>query len=67
MRSLCVYCGSAPGNSPVYAQATRSLAAALVAHNINLVYGGGNVGLMGILADEALRLGGRVIDLEHPR
>jgi len=60
MKSLCVYCGSASGNSPVYAQAARSLAAVLVAHNLNLVYGGGNVGLMGTVADEVLRLGGEV-------
>ena len=60
MKSICVYCGSASGNSPVYAQAARSLASTLVGHNLSLVYGGGNVGLMGILADEVLRLGGEV-------
>ncbi|MFC5474845.1 TIGR00730 family Rossman fold protein [Paraherbaspirillum soli] len=60
MKSLCIYCGSSPGASPVYAQAARALAQAMVDDNIALVYGGGNVGLMGIIADEVLRLGGQV-------
>ena len=59
MKSLCIYCGSSPGASPVYAQAARALAQAMVNDNIALVYGGGNVGLMGIIADEVIRLGGR--------
>lgn len=58
MKSICVYCGSAKGASPVYADAARLLARAMVDDNIALVYGGGNVGLMGIIADEVLRLGG---------
>jgi len=58
MKSLCIYCGSSPGSSPVYAQAARSLAQDMVNNNIALVYGGGNVGLMGIIADEVMRLGG---------
>jgi hypothetical protein len=58
MKSLCIYCGSSPGSSPIYAEAARSLAKAMVADNIALVYGGGNVGLMGVIADEVLRLGG---------
>jgi len=60
MKSICVYCGSSSGTSPVYADAARALAHALVEQNLNLVYGGGNVGLMGILADEMMRLGGDV-------
>jgi uncharacterized protein (TIGR00730 family) len=55
-----VYCGSSPGKSPHYADAARDLAQALVERGIGLVYGGGNVGLMGVLADETLRLGGHV-------
>ncbi|HYD96062.1 MAG TPA: TIGR00730 family Rossman fold protein [Noviherbaspirillum sp.] len=58
MKSLCVYCGSSPGASPVYADAARGLAKVMVDNNIALVYGGGNVGLMGVIADEVLRLGG---------
>jgi len=60
MRSLCVYCGSASGISANYAAAARELAQALVQRQIALVYGGGRVGLMGIIADEVLRLGGAV-------
>ncbi|MFJ2986681.1 TIGR00730 family Rossman fold protein [Collimonas sp. NPDC087041] len=59
MKSLCIYCGSSPGASPVYAQAARAMAQAMVNDNIALVYGGGNVGLMGIIADEVIRLDGR--------
>lgn len=58
MKSLCIYCGSSIGASPVYANAARDLAKAMVNDNISLVYGGGNVGLMGVIADEVLRLGG---------
>jgi len=58
MKSLCVYCGSSIGASPAYADAARHLAKAMVDDNIVLVYGGGNVGLMGVIADEVLRLGG---------
>jgi len=59
IKSLCVYCGSSPGATPVYADAARGLARAMVKQGIALVYGGGNVGLMGIIADEVLRLGGQ--------
>ncbi len=58
MHSICVYCGSSAGAAPLYAQAARALASEMVSDNIALVYGGGNVGLMGIIADEVLRLGG---------
>ena len=58
MKSLCIYCGSASGASPVYAQAALALAKEMAERKIELVYGGGNVGLMGIIADEVLRLGG---------
>ena len=58
MKALCVYCGSSRGASPVFEQAALALAGQLVKENIALVYGGGNVGLMGILADEVMRLGG---------
>jgi uncharacterized protein (TIGR00730 family) len=60
MKSLCVYCGSAAGALPIYADAARDLAKMMVQDNIALVYGGGNVGLMGIIADEVMRLGGEV-------
>ncbi|CAL61407.1 putative lysine decarboxylase [Herminiimonas arsenicoxydans] len=58
MKSLCVYCGSSFGAKPVYADAARTLAGEMVRQDIALVYGGGNVGLMGVIANEVLRLGG---------
>ena len=60
LKSIAVYCGASMGADPVYADAARALAQALVEHNIALVYGGGKVGLMGVIADEVLRLGGDV-------
>lgn len=60
MKSLCVYCGASIGASADYAHAARNLAVSLVERNIALVYGGGNIGLMGIIANETLRLGGHV-------
>ena len=61
MKSICIYCGSAPGNNPVFlAEATR--AGTLIAQNgLTLVYGGGRVGLMGAVADAALAAGGKVV------
>lgn len=61
MKRICVFCGSNPGASPVYAQAARALGATLAGRGLGLVYGGGNVGLMGIVADAALAAGGEVI------
>ena len=58
--SVCVYCGSSKGSSPVYADAAKSLGRALVKQNLSLVYGGGHVGLMGIVADAVLEAGGEV-------
>jgi uncharacterized protein (TIGR00730 family) len=58
MKAIAVYCGASPGADPLYADAARALARVLVEHNIGLVYGGGKVGLMGVIADEVLRLGG---------
>jgi uncharacterized protein (TIGR00730 family) len=60
MKSICVYCGANAGVSPLYAEAARALGRALVERGLALVYGGGNVGLMGIIADEVLRVGGEV-------
>ena len=55
-RSLCIYCGSSVGASPVYEQAARELARVLADEKIDLVYGGGNIGLMGVIANEMLTL-----------
>jgi len=60
VRRLAVYCGSAPGSTPVFAEATRATAKAMTEAGVDLVYGGGKLGLMGIIADSVLDLGGRV-------
>jgi len=61
MNRVCVFAGSSPGARPEYAAAARALAAELVRRRLGLVYGGGSVGLMGVLADAALSEGGEVI------
>ena len=76
LRKLAVYCGSATGNDPRFADAARELALVMVDRGIELVYGGGRLGLMGIVADTVIGAGGRaygvipraLVDLEvaHP-
>ena len=61
MKAVCVYCGSSAGGSPVYAERAAMLGTRLATENLTLVYGGGNVGLMGLVADAALAAGGEVI------
>jgi uncharacterized protein (TIGR00730 family) len=61
MRRLCVFCGSSVGVKPLYAEAAKELGRLLASKGIGLVYGGGNVGLMGVIADAALEAGGEVI------
>ena len=61
MKSVCVYCGSSIGARPVYAQRAAALGTRLADEGLALVYGGGNVGLMGVVADAALAAGGEVI------
>ena len=65
--SVCVYCGSSARVNDVYKEAARQLGTGLARAGIQLVYGGGRVGLMGILADAALAAGGRVVGIipEH--
>ena len=58
--SVCVFCGSSPGRRPEYTAAAQRLGRALALSSRRLVYGGGNVGLMGVLADAALAHGGEV-------
>ena len=60
MRRICVYCGSNRGARPDYAAAAENLAAVLVDRKLELVFGGSSKGIMGVLADEMLALGGRV-------
>lgn len=61
IRKIAVFCGSAAGADPGYIKDSMELASAMNKHKISLVYGGGNVGLMGSLADEMIRLNGEVI------
>ncbi|MEX3944158.1 TIGR00730 family Rossman fold protein [Paraburkholderia sp. BR10937] len=61
MKAVCVYCGSSPGANPVYTEAAQAFGRALVASNLALVYGGGKVGLMGVIADTVMAGGGRAI------
>ena len=61
MKSICIYCGSNAGNKPIYAERATALGTRLAKENLALVYGGGNVGLMGIVADAVLEAGGEVV------
>lgn len=61
INKIAIFCGSSTGKDPVYRKACLELARLMSVHKTGLVYGGGNIGLMGVLADELLRLGGEVI------
>ena len=63
MKAICVYCGSSPGDSPVFIAQARRLGTVLAERRVALVYGGGSVGLMGQLADAALAAGGEVLGI----
>lgn len=67
LKAVCVFCGSQPGRRAEYVEAARETGRLLATHGIELVYGGGHVGLMGAMADAALASGGRVIGIipEH--
>lgn len=60
MKHICVFCGSSSGENPVYRQHAAKLGKLLAKQQMGLVYGGGNVGLMGVLADSVLKHGGTV-------
>ncbi len=60
IRNVCVYCGSGPGNDPVYASAATIFGRTLAEAGVGLVYGGGGLGLMGIIARAVLEHGGHV-------
>jgi uncharacterized protein (TIGR00730 family) len=63
IKSICVYCGSSSGKREVFSGAAEALGRELAARKIEIVYGGGRRGLMGTLADTALRAGGRVVGI----
>jgi uncharacterized protein (TIGR00730 family) len=60
IRSVCVYCGSSPGRSAVYMKAGHILGRSIAEAGLRLVYGGGTKGIMGAVADSAMRAGGKV-------
>lgn len=77
MKAVCVFCGSSHGSHPGHQEAAREFGAMLAHERLTLVYGGGHVGLMGVIADATLAVGGRVVgvipqfmmekELAHPR
>ena len=77
LERVAVYCGSAAGADPSFADQARATAQAMAEANVDLVYGGGRLGLMGVMADTVLSLGGKVygvipqalvdIEVAHPR
>ncbi len=67
LQKICVYCGASFGTSPIYTEAMRHLGKAIANSNLTLVYGGSHAGQMGIIADEVLKNGNKVIGImtEH--
>ncbi len=61
MKRICVFCGSSTGGLPHYARTARELGTLLAGQGLGLVFGGGRIGLMGVVADAALAAGGEVI------
>jgi uncharacterized protein (TIGR00730 family) len=63
LRSICVFCGASPGAQPIYRQAAENLGRHLAEQGLRLIYGGGAVGLMGVVADAAMAAGGEVVGI----
>jgi uncharacterized protein (TIGR00730 family) len=63
VQAVCVFCGSRVGSRPIYSEAARRLGTVVAERGLRLVYGGGKVGLMGLLADAALAAGGEVVGI----
>jgi uncharacterized protein (TIGR00730 family) len=63
MKRVCVFCGSSPGNDPIYLETATRVGQLIAARGLDLVYGGAHVGLMGAVADAALAAGGHVIGI----
>ena len=61
MNSIAVFCGSSPGLNPIYTEVTKQLGIHMAEQHITLVYGAGNVGLMGVVANAVLSRNGKVI------
>jgi len=60
MKNICVFCASSLGSNPIYKETAQQLGKIFTDHDIRLIYGGGNVGLMGVIADSVLEHGGEV-------
>ena len=69
VQSICIYCGSSNDVADSYKETARNVSTTIAEHGMSLVYGGGHVGLMGIVADSALKAGAKVIGIipEHIR
>lgn len=67
MQTVCIFCGSNAGGSAAYAEATRRLVRAIAAQGLRIVFGGGNVGLMGVVAETAVRAGTHIIGVTPRR
>ncbi|MFN4165592.1 MAG: TIGR00730 family Rossman fold protein [Ferrovibrio sp.] len=63
IRSVCVYCGSSLGESQIYTAQAQILGRRLAENGIRLIYGGGRIGLMGVIADAAMKAGGEVVGI----
>ena len=63
MKRICVFCGSSTGTQPEFSHIARLLGKAMIQRGLGLVYGGGNIGLMGIIAETVLQEGGEVIGI----
>jgi len=61
MKHICVFCGSGKGKDPIYENITLELADVIVKNDLTMVYGGGSIGIMGVLADKILSMNGKVI------
>ena len=61
MKHLCIFCGSSKGNDPIYEKTAEELAKIIVDEGLTMVYGGGSIGIMGVLADKILSMNGKVI------
>ncbi len=67
MKSICIFCGSNPGKGQIYAEATRAMVRAIAAAGMKIVFGGGKVGLMGVVAETAIASGVYVIGVSPRR
>jgi hypothetical protein len=63
MKNICMFCGSTVGKNPIYKQTAQEVGLLFVKKQIRLIYGGGRVGLMGIIADTVMQNGGKVVGI----